>query len=595
MIPQNAVRELQDRLSIAEVIGGYVSLKKAGKNFKALCPFHPEKTPSFMIYPEKQFFICYGCGVGGDAITFVMKHERLEFPEAVELLAQKAGVPVPHLSGGRASSKEDAELYRAHEVAVRFYRECLGSPVGEEARAYLKKRALQPAAWETFSVGYAPQRWDGLLTAAAKEGLTSQVLERAGLAIARDGGQGWYDRFRHRVMFPIADSRGRAIAFGGRILEGDGPKYMNSPETQLYVKGKVLYGLHLAAPEIRQKDFCIVVEGYMDMAMPFQHGIRNVVASMGTSLTDQQVKLIRRHTRNVVMVYDGDDAGQSATLRGLDLLLEQEMRVRVAALPGGSDPDSLIREQGPERFARALKESQELFDYKLGRLTEKLNPREVEGRVRICQEMLPTIKRMPNAIQRGEYVKRLAEALGISEQLLWTELERVKLGAPSWKPEGVAAAAAPSRMPAMSAEDLLAGLLLEDPRRVEQVAGRLDLEELRDPEVRRVVGRLMEQWSGGALPGDHREHLGDAARGSGEQETRVARWLAWADSMQEKERALDEVLENIHESGLRAGRERVLASLKQARELGDAAEEARLILELNHLIKNRNAPKQAVQ
>ncbi len=594
MIPPSAVRELQDRLSIVEVIGGYLSLKKAGRNYKALCPFHPEKTASFMVYPEKQFFICYGCGAGGDALSFVMKHERMEFPEAVELLAQKAGVAVPRLSGVRPA-KESEELYRAHELAVRFFRECLSSAEGEEARAYLKKRGLPPAAWETFSIGYAPQRWDALLSAAGKEGLAPAALERAGLVIPRDGGQGWYDRFRRRVMFPIGDSRGRVIAFGGRTLEGDGPKYMNSPETELYVKGKVLYGLHLAAPEIRQKDFCIVVEGYMDMVMPFQHGVRNAVASMGTSLTDPQVRLIRRHTRNVVMVYDGDYAGQSATLRGLDLLLEQEMRVRVAVLPGGSDPDSLIREQGPERFAQVLRESRELFDYKLGHLTGQFNPGEVEGRVRICQEILPTIKRVPNAIQRGEYVKRLAEALGIAEQLLWTELGRVRLNAPSWKPEGVAEAAAPSRMPGMSAEELLAGLLLEDPRRVEQVAGRLDLEELKDPEVRQVVSRLIEQWNGGALPADHREALDASPRGSGDRENRLAQWLAWADSMQEKEQALDDALDKIREGGFRADREQILISLKRAREAGDSAEEARLMHELRHLIKNRNAPKQAVR
>ncbi|MBI3322756.1 MAG: DNA primase [Candidatus Omnitrophica bacterium] len=591
MIPPAAVRDLQDRLSIVDVVGGYISLKKAGRNFKALCPFHPEKTPSFMIYPEKQFFICYGCGVGGDAIAFVMKHEKVEFAEAVELLAQKAGVEMPRASGGRPA-KEDREMYRAHEVAARFYRECLASEEGEAARAYLKKRGLPAAAWETFSIGCAPRRWDGLLTAAGKEGLPPAVLERAGLAIPRDEKQGWYDRFRGRVIFPIADSRGRVIAFGGRTLEEDGPKYLNSPETELYIKGKVLYGLHLAAPEIRQKDFCIVVEGYMDMVMPFQHGFRNVVASMGTSLTDQQVRLIRRNTRNVVMVYDGDAAGESATLRGLDLLLEQEMRVRVAVLPGGSDPDSLIREQGPEKFAQALKQSQELFDYKLGRMTGKFNPAEVEGRVRICQEMLPTIKRVPNAIQRGEYVKRLAEALGISEQLLWTEMGRVKANAP-WKPEGIAKAGAPPALPAMTAEDLLVGLLLEDPRRVEQVAGRLDPEKIRDPEVRQVVSRLIERWNEGASGSDHRELLEAGPRGSGEPENRVYRWLAWADSMQEKERALDEVLERIQESGARARRERIMARLKEVRELGDAEEEARLISELNQLIKNRNAPKQA--
>lgn len=592
MIPAGEVRDLQDRLSIVDLIGGYLPLKKAGRNFKALCPFHPEKTPSFMVYSEKQFFICYGCGVGGDAIAFVMKHEKVEFTEAVEILAQKAGVPAPQVSGGRPS-KESADLLRAHEVAVRFFRETLMSAEGEEARAYLKKRSLQPSTWEAFLVGCAPARWDGLLAAAAKEGLAPEVLERAGLAIPRDGGQGWYDRFRSRVMFPIWDSRGRVIAFGGRVLEGDGPKYMNSPETELYIKGKVLYGLHLAAPEIRQKDFCVVVEGYMDMVTPFQHGFRNVVASMGTALTDQQVRLIRRHTRNVVIVYDGDFAGQSATLRGLDLCLEQEMRVKVAVLPGGSDPDSLIREQGAERFAQVLKESKELFDYKLGMLTAKFDPAQLEGRVRICQEMLPTIKRVPNAIQRGDYVKRLAEELKVEERLLWTEMDRVKADS-TWKPAAAAAPAA-AGMPSIRPEEELVGLLLEDLRRVEQVAGRLDLEEIGDPEVREVLGRLMELSSEGSLPADHREVLSGWQAESGERGNRLARWLAWADSIQEKERALDGVLEKIRKEGQRSVGDRILKELKRASELGDEGEKDRLIAEYTQLIKNRNVPKQAVQ
>ncbi|MBI3332737.1 MAG: DNA primase [Candidatus Omnitrophica bacterium] len=576
MIAEQTVHEIQEHLDIIEVIGGYISLKKAGRNFKALCPFHPEKSPSFMVYPQKQFFICYGCHAGGDLISFVMRFEHLEFPEAVRILAEKAGVPVPQAAADRPAVHPD--LYRAHEVAARYYHELLvKSAEGERARAYLKGRGVDPAAWEVFSLGYAPDRWDGLLTLGQQEDLTPQILEKAGLAIPREGGSGWYDRFRSRVIFPIWDGRGRVIAFGGRVLEdAAGPKYMNSPETELYVKGRVLYGLHLAAPQIRERDFCIVVEGYMDLVSPYQHGIRNVVASMGTSLTIDQVKLIRRHTKNVVMVYDGDYAGEMATLRGLDLFLEAEMRVKVAGLPGGLDPDSMIKSQGVQAFIRAIQESQDLFDYKLGLLKKRFDPKQLEGRIQICQEMLPTIKRVPSPIQRGEYVKRLSELAGVDEALLWSELKRVKLDAP-WRPAAMEEA---HPRAAMTAEDLLAGLLLERPDRLVQLEGRLDPQDLQDLQVRRLVTWLMEGEMTNRFP-----------RGSEEWESRIARWLAHADAIavEEKERALDEVLQRIKENQRRAYMEGLKGSIRRAEEAGDEAKTTELVLEYNRFMKTGTA------
>jgi len=591
MISHPALQEIQDRLSIVDLVGGYLSLKKAGRNFKGLCPFHPEKTPSFVVYPDKQFFICYGCGVGGDLITFVMKHEQLEFPEAVELLARKAGVETPRLGGrSSASSEASAGLVRLHEWAARFYHELLiQSPEAKEARAYLEKRGLEPPAWETFQLGYAPQRWDHLVRSAGEAGFDPALLERGGLAIRREQGEGWYDRFRGRVLFPIWDARGRVIAFSGRLIEDDpkSPKYMNSPETELYVKGKVLYGLHLAAPRIREQDFCIVVEGNMDLVTPVSHGFRNVVASMGTALTEAQVKLIRRITRHVVILYDGDAAGQAATLRGLDLFLEAEMRVKVAVLPGGTDPDSLIRNQGGEAFAKVLKECKELFDYKLGLLTRQMNPKELEGRIGICREMLPTIKRVPNAIQKGEYVRRLAEALGIAEMLLWKEMERIKLQAQDWKPIVMAEMPAPLKSAPLSPEEVLAGLLLEDPTRTGQVEGRVDLEDCRDPEVRRVIERLLSGLRDGNLPSDPRDLWKQLHRGSeeAEQESRMIRWLAEADSIEDKERAMDELVARIHASRRQESVEGLRVSLRQAEELGNETESNRLIAEINRLVK----------
>lgn len=582
MIPDSVIREIQDRLDLVEVVGAVVELRKAGQNFKGLCPFHPEKTPSFMVYRAKQFFICYGCGAGGDMITFVMKHERLEFAEAVEFLAQKAGVELARVSGkGR---RAEPDLYRAHTEAAAFYhRLLLEAPEAEAARNYLTRRGLGRQTWETFSLGFAPDRFDGFLKHAGERGLKPELLERAGIAVARERGRGWFDRFRNRVIFPIWDARGRVIAFGGRILDEEGPKYLNSPETALYVKGKVLYGLHLAAPAIREQDFCIVVEGYMDLATPFQHGIRNIVASMGTSLTEAQVRLIRRHTRHVVMVYDADFAGQAATLRGLDLFVEAEMRVKVAPLPPGTDPDTLVREKGVEAFARAIQASQELFDYKLGLLTRQFDPNSLEGRVGICQEMLPTLKRMPNALHRGEYIRRLAEALRVDEALLWRELGRVRLGRSEWTPAELGMPQAPAST--LTAEDLLAGLLLEEPQWVAQVEGRLEPALLESEPVRRVVSWLIEQHREGALPADHRELLSRLPRGGGEVEGKVARWLAGADSVADKEQVLDEVIERLRRRRERATLEALQAMIREAETQGDGARAEQLILEYNRRIK----------
>ena len=584
MIPERTLQEIQERLDIVEVIGGYASLKKVGQNFKALCPFHPEKTPSFMVYAQKQIYICFGCHVGGDLIDFVMRIEHLEFTEAVQMLAQKAGVAVPEQTRGRGPSV-NPELYRAHEVAVRYYRELLmNSPEGETARAYLVKRGLDKATWETFSLGYASNRWDGLLSRAEQEGLAPELLERSGLVIPREGkGNGFYDRFRDRVIFPIGDSRGKVIGLGGRVLQDEaGPKYMNSPETPLYTKGRILYGLHLAAPHIRERDFCIVVEGYMDLVTLYQHGIRNVVASMGTSLTESQVHLIRKITRHVVMIYDGDYAGEMATLRGLDLFLEAEMRVKVAGLPSGFDPDSLIKSQGTQAMVEAIHGSQDLFDYKLGLLKRRLDPRESEGRIRICEEMLPTIKRVPNAVQRGEYVKRLSQLLGVEEPLLWAELGRIKSS--SWKPSAVTGTG-PHAEVVMTAEELVAGLLLEDPRKMTQLTGRLSSDLFQDPKIQELVTWLIKRSQEGNLPSDSRSVLNILPRESGEWDSRLARWIAWADTVEDKERVLEEALLRIQSQRRRVSLENLQASIRQAEEARDDSATTRLILEYNRLVK----------
>jgi DNA primase len=587
MIPEKSLQEIQDRLDIVEVIGQFLPLKKAGRNFKGLCPFHPEKTPSFMVYPDKQFFICYGCKVGGDMIAFVMRHEQMDFQEAVLLLAEKAGVAVARVGGGSVS-KQKPELNRTMELADRFYHDLLmKSPEAEAARAYLQERNLTPETWKSLRIGYAPSQWDRLLKEGTKEKIAPELLEKAGLVIRREGAEGgFYDRFRNRVLFPISDSRGRVIGFGGRTMEvsENSPKYINSPETDLYIKSNVLYGYHWAASQVRERDFCIVVEGYMDCATPFQHGLRNVVASMGTSLTQAQVRLIKRQTRHVVMVYDSDYAGQMATLRGLDLFLESEIRVKIAALPAGQDPDSLIREKGLEPFLDAIRKSKDLFDYKLGLLKQQFDPRDVAGQVRICEEMLPTLKKVPNAILRAEYIKRLSAALGLEESVLWTELKRLKAQKGSREPVEVQLPTAPV---VNTAEDHLASLLLEDLRRIEDLKGRLDLEDLHNPDVKHLVMWLQERHQKGTLPAEPQALMAAFPREGEAFQAKVAQWLAHADAFEDADEALDKTLERIEASRHRASIEGLQISIREAEAAGDEKRATQLILEINRLVRER--------
>lgn len=433
-IPQNVIEDILNRIDIAQVISSYIPLKRAGRNFKALCPFHNEKTPSFIVSADKQIYHCFGCGTGGSVFNFLMQYERLEFSEAVELLAKKSGVILP--SDLKRDHKTEAvitQLYRIHELAASFYEHQLNSPAGLAARKYLLERQIKPETLKLFKLGYAFDVRDGLLNYLRAKDVNLSLLEKAGVVLPREGG-GYYDRFRNRIIFPVWDIKGRIIAFGGRLMpvlekiantEGLA-KYVNSPQTPIYIKGRNLYGLHLAKEAIREADLAIVVEGYLDFMTPYQEGIENIVASQGTSLTYEQVRLLKRYARNVVIVYDADTAGQSATLRALDIFVEEEMGVRMACLPEGFDPDLFVRKRGVAAFKTKISEAEGLFDYKLKLLKRRWNIKEAEGKAAVASEMLLTINKLKNAILKAEYIKALAEELVIPEDSLLQELQRTK-------------------------------------------------------------------------------------------------------------------------------------------------------------------------
>jgi len=430
--PGTLADRVKQQADIVRVVGEYVRLKKSGQNFLGLCPFHQEKTPSFAVHPVKQIYHCFGCGVGGDVFKFVMETEKCSFPEAVRAVAEKCGIPLPRREGPRASP-EEREAYQQRTALVEMHREAVAyfahqlesSAEGRAARAYLEDRGLDPETIHRFGLGYAPSAGDALCRHLRGK-YAEKLLDLSGL-LSRDSGGKLYDRFRRRIIFPIANDSGRVVAFGGRSLGDELPKYLNSPETLVYSKGRVLYHLNGAKEAIRRAGYAILVEGYMDAITLTRAGFENVVASCGTSLAETQVKLLGRFTRRVVVNYDPDAAGQAATARSIGLLLEQEFDVRVLLLPelGGkkADPDLFIRERGAEAYADALARAPAYLDYLLGQ-ARAMDLQTIEGKVRAVNFLLPHVQRIPNRIARSEWATRIASELRVDEPALRDALRR---------------------------------------------------------------------------------------------------------------------------------------------------------------------------
>ncbi len=414
-------------MSIVSLISEYVSLKKRGRNWEARCPFHNEKTPSFKVSEEKQIFMCFGCHQGGDAFKFLMLIERLTFPEAVRLIAERQGIVLPvaaPVAGGLEETNLD-DLRRAlQEAADLFHHALLSSEEGREPLSYLLGRGVTKETISRFKLGYAPTGGDRLLQQLQKKGLSVRILEECGLAKKSEDGRS-YDYFRGRVMFPITDLRGRIIAFGGRTLEDRQPKYLNSPESRIYNKGRNLFGLSYSRDGIQKSDQAILVEGYMDFILPFQYGIDNLVASLGTSLTTQQVQLLGRYTRDVVVSYDPDSAGVAATQRSLDLFLEADFQVRVLRLPEGQDPDILVRREGAGGYRKRVVEAISYLDFVFeNSVRARQNLDLPKNKVQVLNVILPYLAKLPNPVERSDYVSRFARRLRIDDQVLLAELKR---------------------------------------------------------------------------------------------------------------------------------------------------------------------------
>ena len=418
--------KVKQQADIVRVVGEYVRLRKAGQNFVGLCPFHQEKTPSFAVHPVRQMYHCFGCGASGDVFKFVLELEKSSFPDAVRTVAEKCGIPIPRRADqspeDRRENQQHSALIDIHRLAAAFFaRQLHEAPEGKVAFAYLEDRGLDHDALTRFGLGFAPSSGDALLRQ-LKPKYPEKLLEASGLFSCDQSGR-FYDRFRRRIMFPIWNESGKVIAFGGRAMGDDMPKYMNSPETPIYTKSTVLYHLDKAKDALRKNDFGILVEGYMDAIAVARAGIANVIASCGTSLAEPQVKLLGRYTRRVVVNYDPDTAGQAATERSLALLLEKEFDVRVLALPGGADPDKFLKEQGADAYKELLVQAPQYLDYLIAR-ARRMDRSTAAAKVAALNYLMPYVQRLPNRLLRSEWATRIASELRVEEPVLRESLRR---------------------------------------------------------------------------------------------------------------------------------------------------------------------------
>ena len=497
-IPEEKIAEIRESTDIIDVVSQYVTLKKRGKTFMGLCPFHNEKSPSFSVDPARGFYHCFGCGEGGNVFSFVMAMEKVSFPEAVRSLAEKAGISIVFSQADEDAAKETEILYHVNQIAADFFKDCLmKTEAGKRAFGYFIGRGFSKKIIETFGIGYAPNRWDGLIQKAGRSPVALVDLAKAGLIVGRKDGSGYYDRFRGRLMFPIFNPSGRIVGFGGRILTKgeDAPKYINTPETAVYRKSRLLYGLYQSAAGIRSVDRALLVEGYTDVMRLHQEGFTYAVASAGTALTEEQAVLLTRYSKRVTLVYDGDSAGFQAALRGVDILVGAGHHVDVSPLPGGSDPDSYLKTHGRKALQSVLDGANSFIDFRLEMLRKEGKLESSPDRARAARVLMETIARVKDPLERNLLVKEAAEKLGLDEALLGRQLQKGS----RVEAETQTSPANPSKTEA--AERGLLGLLLED---METWAHKLFLyvepEAFCQKDIRLVIASLHQAYLQNSLP-----------------------------------------------------------------------------------------------
>jgi DNA primase len=507
--PQTFIDDLKRQADIVRVVQDYVSLKKKGANWMACCPFHQEKTPSFSVNPSKDIFYCFGCQKGGSVFNFVMEIERVSFPEAIKIVAEKVNMPLPEMQDDKrfeARRKEADEVIELNSWALEWWEAQLLNEGGAEAKAardYVEGRGITEETRKTFRLGYAPDSWDGLSSHLKRKGATAAQIERSGLVVKKDAG-GFYDRFRGRVIFPVLDAQGRAVAFGGRVMASGEPKYLNSPETAAYTKGRHLYGLHQTRDEIRRKKFAILVEGYLDLIIPYQFGVRNAVASLGTALTPEQAKLLGRFARRVVVNYDGDRAGVAAAKRAIETLLAEDFDIKVLVLPEGTDPDEFIKASGVEAYNERRGAALPHIQFVLDQAMRDRNLRRPADKAEAVEEVLPFIRAVRNKIQKREYFDMTMDALRVEEPALRREIWQTVARAQATTPDADASAALQDKVvraesaPLTVAEQRLLELLVHDAELRRILLPRIEPDDYEDLPTAGVFRALAELEAAGA-------------------------------------------------------------------------------------------------
>jgi len=559
---EEKISEIRDRSSILEVVSDYITLKKAGKNYKGLCPFHSEKTPSFMVNEEKQIFHCFGCGEGGDVFTFLMKVGHFSFPQVIEELANRYGIRLPPKELSLAQKKEMARkelLFQINQIASEYFHDLLTkSREGEEGRRYLSQRGISQEILEEHRLGYSLDRWDGLVEHLREKRLPLDVAGELGLILPKKK-EGWYDAFRNRLLFPIFDLHHRVLGFGGRVIKEGQPKYINSPESNIYHKGEVLYGLHVAKRYVSEKDCVIIVEGYFDLLTLHQCGMKHSVATLGTALTTQHIRALKRYTKNVITVFDADQAGLQATLRSLPLFLEEEIIGKTITLPKGEDPDGFLRKRKLEEFEKRAAEAVPLLDFFFERLMATYDVKSIEGKVKIAKEGVALVGKIPDRIRRDFYMKALAERLDLEESLLY-EMVRSSAKGRHKVEEDLKKSVVEKSFP--KSEEMVICLMVHHPELIPAISEEGILKEFKSPVLQRIAGEMENLYQ--------RKGRLDLAETLGCLEEDLKRRLCefvFQESGLEKgqgERILKDCIRKIREESLRRDKVELLRRIKEA-------------------------------
>jgi DNA primase len=552
---QTAKEEIKRTVDIVELIGQFVQLKRSGQSYMGLCPFHSEKAPSFTVSPSKQMFHCFGCKKGGDLFAFWMEYHRVTFPQALKDLAEKYHVSLPEKEPGAPGVKD--AILRANEAAANFFHDLLmKSSKGKAGREYFEKRGIPGEIIKEFKLGYAPEEWDALARALREKKINPETALQAGLLIPRKT-EGHYDRFRNRVMFPIFDMRSQIVGFGGRVLDQSLPKYLNTPETPVFQKGELLYGLHVAFPRIRESGRVVIVEGYTDVLALIKHGFRGAVATLGTALTRDHIRKLKGYAREAVVVFDSDTAGIAAAMKSLSYFLDEGMPAKVMSLPDEEDPDTFVNKSGLDAFQAFLDGSVPMFDFFIERKMAD-GGKEIEHRVKVLEDIFPVLAELKSHVQRALYVKRLSEKLQVTEKALTAEYHK-------WASRGSVGAGrpqTPGKKECKRIDDVyLLNLLLHHPGTIGRIGDIAWKRLVSDPVVTEIVGCLIDKNPGGVTV-DPQDILAGLSGEEAQETFREAMLSPSIFGEEEVEKAIQDFSEKIL-------RIKIQDSVAQARARGD--------------------------